>query len=590
MTVTIVGGWAGEALTLAAGLLEEPEVDYRADGAQWLRDKLGEFPWSMQQEIMASVVKYRRTAVRSCHGVGKSWFGGRVMTWWIDTATIPTDRFVISTAPSAAQVSAVLWRELARAHRKGRLPGRINSAGYPQWKLHDGPDGLVGYGRRPADYSDSAFQGIHAPEGVLIVVDEANGVPAHLFQQIDSIMSDVSSRLLLIGNPTDPNSYFARACSPSSEYNVIHIDALRSPNFNEEECRPFPFVRALMEAEGIPYSTEVVPPEVGKALVSPDWVESRIRDWAGVPLSLLEQPWHKVRSEVQKSCASSGVFMARVRAVFPSEDGDSVIPLGWIEQAMIRWEAWRDGVPLFDAEGRPRLDVEHGQWPMAPRMEQPGRRVIGVDVAREGNDRTVLAIRQGKVVEQLIVHVKQDTMQTADEVAAWLAWPRAQAVVDTIGVGGGVADRLRQLRVGNVVDFVASENHHRKDATGHWGFRNNRGAAWWNLRELLDPSRGHNIMLPRDDELMIELGTAKYKPLEGQPIYVIETKDEIKKRLGRSPDKADAVIQAFWTAGTAPSSGPDADKAIPYAEAAGEAIDYDLGLDADMYDTTDGWS
>jgi hypothetical protein len=77
--------------------------------------------------------------------------------------------------------------------------------------------------------------------------------------------------------------------------------------------------------------------------------------------------------------------------------------------------------------------------------------------------------------------------------------------------------------------------------------KNCRAAAWWNLRELLDPSAGSIVALPPDDELLGDLTAPKAgEPQSGGKIK-IESKDEIKKRIGRSTDRADAVVQAFWT-------------------------------------------
>jgi hypothetical protein len=343
-----------------------------------------------------------------------------------------------------------------------------------------------------------------------------------------------------------------------------------------------------MEAEGIPFSTEEVPDDLRRALVGPMWVNECLTDWCGVPADLAEgRSWPEVCQFVLEQSQGSAVFMARVRAVFPDEDGDSVIPLGWIEQAMIRWEAWRDGVPKFDGNGEPDVSVPQHLWPVPPRLEQAGRRVVGVDVAREGADKTVYAVRQGQVVEDVIVRPKQDTMKTADEVDAYLGWPHALGVIDIIGIGAGVFDRLRQKKR-TVIGFNASEQDGRTDKTGRFRFRNNRSAAWWNLRELLDPSRGHRICLPRDEQLMVELATPKWKLMEGQPIYVVESKDEIKKRLGRSPDRADAVIQCFWNSGAAPDNQFEQPSAVAYGSVDDEHVSYAAG-DGELWGDARGW-
>ncbi len=118
------------------------------------------------------------------------------------------------------------------------------------------------------------------------------------------------------------------------------------------------------------------------------------------------------------------------------------------------------------------------------------------------------------------------------------------AVVDVIGIGAGVVDRLRELNR-DVLPFNAAEHTERKDKSGELGFADVRSAAWWNLRELLE---SEPIALPPDDELIGDLVAPKWRVMSGGKIKV-ESKDEIRKRIDRSTDNGDAVIQAFWDEG-----------------------------------------
>ena len=85
------------------------------------------------------------------------------------------------------------------------------------------------------------------------------------------------------------------------------------------------------------------------------------------------------------------------------------------------------------------------------------------------------------------------------------------------------------------------------DRTGEFKFTNLRAAAWWRMRELLDPSQpgGSDIMLPDSEVLKADLTSPHWKVLSGGSIQV-ESKDEIRKRLGRSTDEGDAVVMSFW--------------------------------------------
>ena len=518
-----------------AALTFEPKPDYLSDPGLWGRERLQEHYWSKQQEILLSLRDNRYTAVKSCHGAGKSFIGARAMASWIDNHD-PGEAFIVSTAPTSAQVSAILWRELSKAHTKGSLPGSITTSGYPMWKLGSQ---LVGYGRKPADYTTSAFQGIHE-RYVLVVLDEAGGIPPGLFDSVDALATNRHARVLAIGNPDDPTSHFAKICRPGSGWNVINIDALSSPNFTQEqvewmdcpECRErgrtTPLLKELMQEEKIPYSAEFIPDSMRDMLIDPMWVEERLHRWVGIPDSA---------NPISKLATQSSIFTAKVRGEFPSESSEGVCPLGWVEAAMARWRDWRD-------QGFP---------------EPKGRRVLGADIARGGEDATCIAIRQGSAVYEVQKHRYADTMQTTNYISS-LYTTQAMSVVDVIGVGAGVVDRLRELKK-DVIPFNASNSAAGMfDQSGTLGFVNYRAAAWWNLRELLDPSRGSTLMIPDDEDLKADLTTPRWVVRSGGKVQ-IESKDDIRKRLGRSTDQGDAVVQAFW-AGLALQTTDEGESAV----------------------------
>jgi hypothetical protein len=483
-------------------------ADLSSDVPQWAMDTLGEHFWSGQREIAESVRDNRYTAVKACHDSGKSYGASRIGGHWLDQHTIG-EAFLVSTAPTATQVEAILWREIEKMHRKGKLTGRITGGNVPSWKV--GGE-LIGYGRKPADYDQAAFQGIHA-RFVLIVIDEADGVPKSLFDAVDALATNVNARVLAIGNPDNPTSHFASVCKPGSGWNVITIDGLRTPNFRREDVEPYPVLKQYMVENGIPFTEEVVPDQLRDLLLSPQWVDERMKRW-GV--------YREVTKEGEIIWKVSALWQSKVRGQFPTEGDEGVIPLGWVEDAVRRWMDW-------DAAGQPGV---------------PGRRVYGVDVASTGEDETSLATRQGHCVMDVYSIGKQDTMTTAARVKAKLEHPQSYAVVDVIGVGTGVVDWLRKEEQA-VIAFNASKSaKDRRDVTGEFTFNNMRSYAWYNLRELLDPRNASKVMLPPDEGLLADLTAPKWRVAPGA-VIVVESKDDIRKRLGRSPDKGDAVIQAF---------------------------------------------
>jgi hypothetical protein len=245
---------------------------------------------------------------------------------------------------------------------------------------------------------------------------------------------------------------------------------------------------------------------VSAGRVSPEWAEQRKLQWG----------------------EGSAVYQNRALGEFASSEEDGVIPLAWIEAANRRWEALNDS----------------GEWGEFS--------CVGVDVGR-GGDATVLALRHGDAIRELRRSSKRDTMETTGAVAGILQAHGGQAIVDVIGIGAGVVDRLKEQ--GKAVKaFNASEHTDAKDRSGELGFINKRSAAWWRLRELFDPANGHEIALPPDDLLTGDLTAPHWRDMSAGKIAV-ESKEDIRKRLGRSTDDGDAVVMAFWQE-SAPSYPP----------------------------------
>jgi hypothetical protein len=236
--------------------IPKPPSPYIADPAGWVRHHLGEHLWSKQRDIAQSVVDHRRTAVKSCHDAGKSFIASRIAAWWIESHP-PGEAFVVSTAPTYQQVHAILWEEIRAAGKKAAssgkpLPGRVLQS--DEWKLDDGT--LVGWGRKPADTNEHGFQGIHR-RYVLVILDEACGIPAQLWTAVEAITTNADCRILAIGNPDDPATEFAEVCKPGSGWNTIGISAFDTPNFTDEP----------------------VPEALRPLLLDPDWVADKARRW-----------------------------------------------------------------------------------------------------------------------------------------------------------------------------------------------------------------------------------------------------------------------------------------------------------------------
>lgn len=161
-------------------------------------------------------------------------------------------------------------------------------------------------------------------------------------------------------------------------------------------------------------------------------------------------------------------------------------------------------------------------------------RILGVDVARFGSDASVIFKRQGVVSWPPTVIRKLDNMALADQVAIQIREWQPDAVFIDIGNGAGVVDRLRQLRfdVTEVAFAGASSDPH---------YANKRMEMWAEMAKWLQDGGA----IPPDTMLQADLSAPTYGYTTGKGLKILESKDKIKERIGRSTDLADALALTF---------------------------------------------
>lgn len=201
-----------------------------------------------------------------------------------------------------------------------------------------------------------------------------------------------------------------------------------------------------------------------------------------------------------------------------SDDEWQVIPSSWVKAAMERWKA----------EDRP--------GPVAS---------VGIDPSR-GGDETTIAVRRGWRYDE-IVTVKPDASGVVSGGAVAMralevAGDEAPIHVDVIGIGASAVDHLEAHVGRRVVAVNGADGSDAKDISGKLGFANRRAETWWRFREALSPDRAPRVALPPDQRLLADLCAPHYR-LTARGL-LIEDKAEVKRRLGRSPDRGDAVVLA----------------------------------------------
>lgn len=200
-----------------------------------------------------------------------------------------------------------------------------------------------------------------------------------------------------------------------------------------------------------------------------------------------------------------------------TDDAYQVIPRAWVQAAMKRWT------------------------PQPPESEKEKPLVVGGDIARGGDDKTVNAPRRGVWFDKLQKHSGRSTPDGQSVVTLWFQFPKCSINMDVIGIGSSAYDIGKDKLDLNPVNFSRKSN--RFDKSGKLRFINKRAECYWLVREALDPTSGVNMILPPDTELEADLCAPRWS-MQSNGIK-IESKEDIKKRIGRSPDCGDAVVLAW---------------------------------------------
>jgi hypothetical protein len=383
---------------------------YRKRPEAFAREVLGSRWWSKQREVASLLASHRRVAVRSANGVGKSYLAADLALWFL---MCHAPAVVLTTAPTDRQVRHVLWREIRLRFASARvsLPGRLL-----EQRLEMGPNWhAMGFSTDQA----VALQGFHA-ENLLIVFDEASGVPDEMWEAAEGVAVGTNNRILAIGNPLVPRGRFYEVFRDRTSWITEVIAALDHPNVTGDE----------------PPIAGCVTPETIGALAA-EWCEETEDDgpdgfsWNG------------------KRYRPSNPFRVRVLGQFPEEADDSLFLLRWIEEAMER-------------ELRP-----------------DGDRRVAADIARFGSDETAIGARVGPVMTRLVTSRREELRATAGRIASLARETQAQSVVvDAAGLGCGAAEMLQDQDLPWVEEFVGAAAANDPER-----FLNRRAESYWGLRE-----------------------------------------------------------------------------------------------------------
>jgi hypothetical protein len=466
-----------QALILAMDReMANPWSKYRSDPVRFVREALREDAWSKQVEILESLRDNKRTAVPACHAPGKSHIAARAIAWWVATNETQKTR-VVTTANTFRQVKGILWPHIRRIVNQAGLPGEVFTT---EWKIDET---IVADGFSPSDHNETAVQGIHA-ENLLVVVDEAGGISNTIGQALEALMTGGNTRLLLLGNPPTDNmgSWFERSCN-SDLFNVIPISAYDTPNFTGETVGAW-----------------------SRNLVDQTWVDDVVRSFGE------ESPF----------------VQARVYARFPRTTDNATIPISWIEQAQ-SWKAEPGAIRLgvdVAAEGGDEFSIAWADGMNVKIVHGTRGNASPVDVAG-----TVLKWIQ----EAEKVHRERGLRE------------RVRVKIDSIGVGWGVCGLLEEWGKERRHDSRIVAVNVAQSPSDREKFANQRAEMWWATRELLQPDEDgrQSLSLEIDHKEVAQLAAPSYRTNSTGRIQ-IESKADMSSRGIGSPDRAEALLLAVF--------------------------------------------
>ena len=443
--------------------LTEFVLRYRDDPVLFVTEVLGATPYDYQAEFLNAIATgERKMSVRSGHGTGKSTSASWAMLWYV---LLRFPNKVVVTAPTSSQLFDALFAELKRWINE--LPPHLQqllNVKSDRVELTSAAAEAFISARTSRAETPEALAGVHS-ENVLLVVDEASGVPEKVFEAAAGSMSGHSATTILLSNPTRS-----------------------SGTFYESQTR-----------------------------MSKSWWTRR---WSCVDSPLVSEEF--VDEMRERYGEDSNAFRIRVLGEFPLADDDTIIPFHLAESAIHR-------------------DIE-----ITPDIKP----IWGLDVARFGTDKTALCKRYGNVVTDIEAWQGLDLMQTVGRVMAEYenlspSLRPSEILVDSIGVGGGVVDRLRELGAP-----VRGINVSEAPAMGHT-YMNLRSELWFKAKGWLED---RSCKLPKDDQLLAELTAIRYSFTSSGKMKA-ESKDEMRKRGLKSPDLADALCLTMASDATTALSG-----------------------------------
>jgi phage terminase large subunit len=444
--------------------------------------------WPREAEILRSIKTQRRTAIKACHSVGKTFTLAVAALWWLARYR---EGIVLTTSSTQRQVRTQLWLEIHRLTKGAKVP-------YPELrsteiKFRDENNFAIGFSTNQSEN----FQGYHG-KYVLIIADEAPGIESGIWDAVAGTMAGGVVHIVMAGNPTVPSGAFYDAFTRERGlWNCHTIGVFDTPNLKgltlEQLLEMDPSEDGPLDHNPIPY------------LVTKRWVYDQHQTW-----------WHGDE-------ASSPNWMSRVLAEFPSQAEDALFKMIWLERARQR-----------------AIEI--------PSIGSPTNLPLfaGVDVGG-GTAETVAYVCEFREDRLRIVGMGAWRGQdTRGQVVRFLSDFRTRLClvnVDAIGIGYNFALHLQSERFSVAMVNVSlpcesKPNLGENDPARR--FVNLKACAYQRLADLFERDQVDGLT---DEETIGQLAGIRWE-LDSHGRIKIESKERARGRGEPSPDRAEGLMLA----------------------------------------------
>lgn len=510
---------------------------YQRDFDAWAWDILKLRNYAKMREIAYDSLfgSKERTLTKSGNGVGKSALMAQ-MVLWAGSVFEEGETVQIISAPSIPQLQKVTFTYLKSYHGRVnndlrpehfRIPGHIDeNLGW----VSETPNGKIwlASGRKPPDQDAvSMFQGLRSQFGMTYVwFDEAGGMSKAMFTAAEAVQTGDDSRFGGIGNPDNAGAEWQASFEDPikmSEYNLHTISAYDTPVFTGERVYP-------RTAEGDRLEEKLL-----GALTSKRWVAHKSRIWATGGEIVPDHDHLLTQKDIDKG-ADGEIGDPDPRYFRRVDAAES--PMKWDARGLSKVLGQFPGDNDYAFFPQAIINLAHGTTIKEDLSIRP---ILGVDIARFGQDESVVFLNRGGRARLQDSWAKADTVDSARRIHRLANDVAAKEVrIDASGIGGAVYDILKKLDEFNdkTYDLIGVDGGTRSSDPRRWN--RSRSEHHDTLRTAMAEGR---IDLDYDDrETASQLTNVTYRFAKTTNAIQITPKDEMRTEMGGSPDRLDALI------------------------------------------------